>query len=301
MDSNPALPETGRSRATDLGFCPDSVTSLRIKDDAVTWRCVRGSRSAILKCYYGDAAALSAGQRCRRSELAAAELREAGIPTPAVLAADPEGNAILFEDVQALPWSDRARRAAASVLRQLHGLSSSSLSAELCGLLAETEPNQERIALGVRMLVAELDVADPAWRHHEPKAAAQAEAIIAADEPHPTSAERRLIHGDYFRANLISTVEGVQVIDWDLFGLGDPAWDVAFLIGAEPGVGEAARTEALTAYGHVTPALERRLAWHIRCWTTFWVLRALVMSRHRARTTPVRPTGATARTRGRRT
>lgn len=235
-----------------------------------------GRRSAILKRYHGVYAALSAAQRCRKSQLAAAELRAVGIPTPAVLAAAPEAAAVLIEDVGTWSWSDGARSDAAAALRRLHEVDSAALSVELRSLVAATEPNRARIALGVEMLVAELDEADPAWRERAADLAAEVEALLAVGEPRPTPDECTLVHGDYFRANLVASPDGVQVIDWDRFAVGDPAWDIGFVIGAEPGIPDAATESARTAYGRLAPGVEQRLIWHARCWKSFWALRALL-------------------------
>jgi aminoglycoside phosphotransferase (APT) family kinase protein len=164
---------------------------------------------------------------------------------------------------------------AGATLRRLHDVPASALSPELRGLVAATEPNRARVALGVELIVAELDGADPSWRERAPELAAQAADLVAGGEPEPAPEERRLVHGDFFRANLIATAAGVQVIDWDRLGCGDPAWDVGFLVAAEPAVPQAARDAAGASYGPLPPRAERRLVRHVRCWEVFWALRAL--------------------------
>jgi hypothetical protein len=58
-----------------------------------------------------------------------------------------------------------------------------------------------------------------------------------------------LIHGDLRRENLIVTRSGqLKVIDWDLSGLGDPAWDLGSLVALL--VLDAARREFAMGRGH---------------------------------------------------
>jgi aminoglycoside phosphotransferase (APT) family kinase protein len=226
--------------ANELGLHGAALTLLRRKDDAETWRCGR----LILKRFLTAAAGLSIAQRARKAELAASELRAAGLPTPAVLVTAP--GALLFEEAAAVPWSAAAYASAARALRRLHEVDG--LSGELGALMAATDENRGRIAAGV---------GDP---------------VLAAEEPRVAPEELRPVHGDYFRANLVPVAGGVAIIDWDLLGFGDPAWDLGFLVAAERG---HTHSEVLDAYGPIDAATRARVDWHVACWRRFWAKEAL--------------------------
>ena len=103
-------------------------------------------------------------------------------------------------------------------------------------LLVATEPNRERVQIGLRQLVATHDERETAWRREAPQLSADIDDLMGSPEPAASADELRIIHGDYFAANLLPDNDTVQIIDWDLAGFGDPAWDLAFLLGAERGV-----------------------------------------------------------------
>ncbi len=87
-----------------------------------------------------------------------------------------------------------------------------------------------------------------------------------AESVEPVSSMSTLVHGDYFSVNLIPTVEGIFVIDWDLLALGDPMWDLGFLVGADRGIGKKETDEIKKAYRRSRPIDEDVLRWQMECW-----------------------------------
>ena len=84
-----------------------------------------------------------------------------------------------------------------------------------------------------------------------------------------------LVHGDYFSGNLLASEEGLKIVDWDYLALGDPMWDLGFLVGADRGVGEEEAAGVVAAYSRVAPVDREVVCWHRRCWRAFWKLREL--------------------------
>ncbi|MEJ2130693.1 MAG: phosphotransferase, partial [Gammaproteobacteria bacterium] len=72
------------------------------------------------------------------------------------------------------------------------------------------------------------------WRATHGDLADECDALIRTRDPDALATT--LVHGDYFRSNLIAADGDVHVVDWDLLALGDPMWDLAFLVSAEPDV-----------------------------------------------------------------
>jgi aminoglycoside phosphotransferase (APT) family kinase protein len=89
----------------------------------------------------------------------------------------------------------------------------------------------------------------------------------------PPLGQITLQHGDYFSVNLAATAGGLHVLDWDLFALGDPMWDLGFLLEADRNVGEQEAREVCDAYQNLRPIAEERLTWQRRCWRAFWEAR----------------------------
>ena len=81
-----------------------------------------------------------------------------------------------------------------------------------------------------------------------------------------------MVHGDFFSVNLLAVGDGVVVIDWDLLSLGDPMWDLAFLVGADRDLDTTLIDRVLDAYGREAID-ETSLLWHRECWALFWELR----------------------------
>jgi aminoglycoside phosphotransferase (APT) family kinase protein len=84
-----------------------------------------------------------------------------------------------------------------------------------------------------------------------------------------------LVHGDYFSANLLSTKDGLVIVDWETLAVGDPMGDLGWLVGADQDVSEPDVESVTKAYASVSSVDEQRLGWWRRCWAAFWRLRDL--------------------------
>lgn len=135
----------------------------------------------------------------------------------------------------------------------------------------DSKPNQGRVLAGVRGMVSHLDRAEPRWEAEKPALAGLVRSVLDVGEP--TSGAHALVHGDFFSTNILATPTTVCVVDWDLMSLGDPMWDLAFLLEADRGVTSKEQTAALQAYRSVRAIAPERLAWNRRCWQAFWRLR----------------------------
>jgi hypothetical protein len=185
---------------------------------------------------------LTPGPAARKCALAQSELSSLGVPTPRLLGAatlEPKA-AVLCEKIRRRPWNADARVAAARILARLHCLSLASLSESLQELVRASDPRVSR----------------------------------TTGETAPVPPTLTLVHGDYFAANILVSEAGLRIIDWETLGLGDPMWDLAFLVGAErmeEGDGEAAIAE----YARSAPVDRGRLEWHRRSWIQYWSRRML--------------------------
>jgi aminoglycoside phosphotransferase (APT) family kinase protein len=211
------------------------------------WECDFDEEKVILKLYspgFDDYSRLGPADTARKHALTLEELPRFGVPTPRCLgfAAETEEAALVMERLAALPFTAAHRIEAARILARLHRVQLSDLSPELAGLVTRSTPNRGRVG-------------------------------EAPDEP--PLGEITLQHGDYFSVNLAATAEGLCVLDWDLLALGDPMWDLGFLLSADRDVGEEEAAAVIAAYQDVRPIDEKRLAWHRRCWKAYWDLRDL--------------------------
>jgi len=206
---------------------------------------------------------------------AARHLPELGVPVPAVIDVlrTADEALVISEAVPAAPFTWAHRLEAARVLRRLHDIEPASLAEDLRLPVLRSRRNAGRIRIGVERSAAVLDGADPGWRAGP--VGIRVLSLLAAGEPEPGD---RLVHGDYFSVNLLADGDGVLVIDWDLLSRGDPMWDLAFLVGADPGLPTLVVEQVLDAYGRHridSAALE----WHMECWSLFWLLRHLAAAR----------------------
>jgi len=199
----------------------------------------------VLKVYapgFDDYSRLGPVDKARKQALALMELPTFGVPTPRCLGLAVEGGeaALVMERMVALPFTRAHRVEAARVLARLHSVEIRDFSHDLADLASRSTPNRGRIG-------------------------------EAPDQP--PLREIALQHGDYFSVNLAATAEGLRVLDWDLLALGDPMWDLGFLLSADRGVEEQEAAAVIAAYRDLHPINDNRLAWQRRCWETFWQLR----------------------------
>lgn len=95
----------------------------------------------------------------------------------------------------------------------------------------------------------------------------------------PELREITLQHGDYFSVNILPAEDGIRVVDWDLLALGDPMWDLSFLLEADRGIDTAESAAVIAAYAALRPINKERLDWQRECWREFWHRRDAPASR----------------------
>jgi fructosamine-3-kinase len=206
------------------------------------WQCDLGGETVVVKLYclgFDDYSRLGPVETARKHALALSELPRFGVPTPRLLgfAADGDEAALATEWLSTAPFTPGHRIEAARILARIHMVQLSDLSPDLADLIVRSTPNRGRVG-------------------------------EAPDEP--PLREIALQHGDYFSVNLAATADGLRVLDWDLLALGDPMWDLGFLLAADKGVKEEDASAVIAAYRDLRPVDEQRLAWQRRCWEAFW-------------------------------
>ena len=223
----------------------ESHRSLHGYSDCELVACETDLGTVVLKRYapgFVDYSGLGPVGTARKHLLVLQELPALGVPTPRALgfATREEEAALAMEWINTEPLTPAGRLEAARVLARLHSISLTDLSRELADLATRSTPNQSRLGevLG-----------------------------------EPPLRETTLQHGDYFSINFAVTGSGVRILDWDFFACGDPMWDLAFLLKADPRKGdrEGVDMEAVTlAYRDVRPLDSARLAWHLACFRAYW-------------------------------
>lgn len=230
----------------------------------------------VLKTYhkgFDDDSELGVANVVRKAHLASLELSARSIRVPKVVGSyfSEDFACVLMERLEQTNWEAGTRVAAAEVLERLHNVPLDALSNDLQKLIADSKPNRDRGRLGVVARSQFLDKKHPGWRRHHPELSKQVTEIVESVEP--VSSLTTLVHGDYFSVNLIPTSDELYVIDWDLLALGDPMWDLGFLVGADSGVGEKEIEDVIRAYSRTRPIDENVLCWQLACWRS---LRELV-------------------------
>ena len=170
--------------------------------------------------------------------LAMAELPALGIPTPVALGwAVASGDAaVLYEKVDRTEWGSGTRVIAAGVLARLHNLLETRLSRRLQELVRLSDPREHRTTGGRA----------------------------------PRGKRITLVHGDYFSKNILPVAGGLCIVDWETFALGDPMWDLAFLIGADRGLTDEGVEAVIAEYASFATVDRARLMWHKQEWAAFW-------------------------------
>ena len=233
----------------------------------------------VLKVYFkgfDEDYELGAAGVARKTQLASLELAAHPVRIPKVFGSylSDDMACVLMERLEQTKWEAGTRVAASEILARLHNLPLSSLSDDLQRLIRDSRPNRDRIRLGVIGRSKRLDNEHPGWRAEYPELSQRASKIV--EDAEPLSSMKTLVHGDYFSVNLIPTAEGLYVIDWDLLALGDPMWDLGFLVGADSGISEQEIEAVIRAYRRTRPIDEKVLSWHAECWSVFFELRKVI-------------------------
>jgi aminoglycoside phosphotransferase (APT) family kinase protein len=220
----------------------ESLHDIRKGSGCEVWDCLVGGEAMVLKVYapgFDDYSRLGPVDTARKHALALMELPVLRVPTARCLGLAGKGGeaAVVMEKVTALRLTAAHRVEAARVLARLHSIDTRDFSYELADLVSRSTPNRGRLGR-------------------------------VADEP--VLGEIAVQHGDYFAVNLAATAEGLRVLDWDLMAMGDPMWDLSFLLEADRAVAEGEAACVVNAYRQVRPVWGERLAWHRACWQAFW-------------------------------
>ena len=117
-------------------------------------------------------------------------------------------------------------------------------------------------ALRYARAIGTADAADLARHAADLLNSASAPTSASVSGPAPT-----LCHNDLVAANIVCTPRGLQLIDWEYAGLGDPYFDLAVVI-RHHGLGEELATHLLTAYLQREPG-EAEIA-HLRSQCDFY-------------------------------
>jgi len=228
-----------------------------------------GIKRHILKAYhkgFDDDAELGVANVARKTHLSSIELAAHSIRIPRVFGShlSDEIACVVMEYLEPEDWRGGTREEAAGILACLHNLPIHILSDDLQKLIHDSKPNRDRGRLGVIGRSKFLDKMHPEWREQNQKLSGNVSEIVESVEP--VSSMTTLVHGDYFSVNLIPTSDGLHVIDWDLLALGDPMWDLGFLIGADSGIDPKEIEDVVDAYRRNRPVDEDVLKWQMTCW-----------------------------------
>ncbi len=229
----------------------------------------------VLKVYqpgFDDYSRLGPLKTARKYIHALEELPAFSICTPKMAgsAFKPDQAAVLTHKVLREPWNRDTRIEAAKTLGRLHNVQLGDLSDEFGALVRQSTPNRQRVFIGVQNFCSLLDQKAPTWRAEKPELYAQAQEMLESQEPR--SEMTTLVHGDYFSANLLLEKDNLHVIDWDLLALGDPTWDLGFLIGADKNLEQKEVDAVIEAYSQLRPVDVETLTWRQQCWRLFWEL-----------------------------
>ncbi len=236
------------------------------------WDCqieiAKQSMQAILKIYgaeFEDYSRLGIRNTLRKNVYAFQEFPHYSVPTASILghAEYQDEAAILLEKVYRQTWQHQTRIEAARLLANLHGISFDVLDSDFIALIRQSTPNRHRVFLSLEM-ADELDQHAPEWRSDYANISAQIDFLRNTDEPIPDL--ETLVHGDFFSVNILFGENGLSIIDWDLLSIGDPMWDLGFLIGADRDIADQEVDATISAYCKTCPIDSNVLKWHKHCW-----------------------------------
>jgi len=262
------------SRSLDLAI--HSILEVReIRDSSgrevldCLYRVGDSTERRVLKVYhkgFDDDSELGVVNVARKVHLTSVELAARSIKIPRVFGSylSDDIACIVMEKLEQTKWNADTRVAAAKILARLHNVSLDSLSSNFQRLIRDSKPNKDRGRLGVIGRSNFLDKNHPQWRERYPELSKRVTEIAESFEP--VSSMITLVHGDYFSDNLIPTLDGLYVIDWDLLALGDPMWDLGLLVGADSGISEKEIENVIRAYRRIRSIDEDVLCWQMACW-----------------------------------
>lgn len=232
----------------------------------------------ILKVYndsFDDYSKLGIVHTVKKNLLASNELVEYSIPMPKIMGWVPLNSeiAILTQKVAAKKWMPETRLEAARTIARLHNIDVNRLSSDLSILIRKSTVNRTRVFKGLDTDPI-LDEKFPQWKWENPDLVSTIEELVESGEPF--AAAETIVHGDYFSSNILLDESGIKIIDWDLLSLGDPMWDLGFLIGADPHLMKEEVEATVNAYQAIRPINEYNLNWHKKCWSAFWQIQDLL-------------------------
>jgi len=233
----------------------------------------------ILKIFserYDDYSEIGLMRTARKNVLAANELDTGVLHIPEVTGYSLAEwtPAILYEKLVTSESNSGTRVKAAKALGQLHNIAPDSLSDDLRKDIADSKPNKDRIRKGVLHFPETLDVKTPEWRKINPELSRDADELKNIEEPF--SAMNTLVHGDFFSLNILPVEDKIYIIDWDLLALGDPMWDLGFLVGTDKDLEQEDVDAVIEEYRKYREFDDEVLAYHIKCWKTFFKLSDLL-------------------------
>jgi aminoglycoside phosphotransferase (APT) family kinase protein len=206
------------------------------------------------------------------------ELPALGFPRSMCLGHGVDGDAaaIVTERIEPTAWGLESRADAARSLAQLHRIEVHQLSTDFQRLLALSDPKEQRSTYWLFEEVLQLDHQHPTWRREYLEIALEVENLMHSRPP--SEGFKALVHGDYFSANILPVSSGIQIIDWESCGWGDPMWDFAFLLGADRNLSDEEVAAAIQSYAAIAPVDMKRLLWHKHCWESSWRFRSIMRS-----------------------
>ena len=223
----------------------------------------------ILKLYHKDAedtSGIGIQNIARKNHLASIELAPCSINIPKVYGSyfSDDIACVVMEKLKKIERDPKTRVESASILSRLHNIPLDSLSHEFQSLIIDSKPDKDRGRIGLINLCQILDKNHPQWKIEYPGLSEKVKDLV--QEIVPLSSMRTLTHGDYFLENLIPTLNGLCIINWDILALGDPMFDLGMLIGSDERISKKGINSIIREYRRTRSIDEEVLSWHINCW-----------------------------------